>query len=134
MKELVEKWPHKWFGIWKEYGDDYKRLVSIKDFVYPEIVKGYNIEGVKDYLTNSQLLSTTSRVAFPCPFTGDLHDGSISFRTDGEWLWLDDLPYYIEEFQVAIPPNFYKKINNSRYRPVKVWEGNAEGLDWPNLI
>ena len=133
MSENINKWPHKWFGIWNEYGDDYKKLVSIKEFVYPEVVKGYNLQGVKNYLTNSLLLSSTSRMAFPCPFTGKLYEGSISFRTDGEWLWLDDLPFYIENYNVALPTSFLQKMDKNNYMPVKLWGGNPEELDWPKL-
>ena len=133
MKNLLHTWEFKWYGIWKEYGEDYNNLISIKDCIAPSTVQLYDLEKMRVYLSKCQVVASTSRSNFPNPFTNIITGGSISFRTDGEWLWLDDLPDYIEENQVGIPTAFFEKIKSNNYQPVSKWIGNFEKLDWPKL-
>ena len=51
----------------------------------------------------------------------DVFDGSrqvmngSSVRTDGEWLWREDLAYYVERHNVAIPGEFLDLIRRRGY-------------------
>lgn len=128
----MENWSHKWFGLWKENGQEYTKCPSILDWVKPEIVRNYNLVQVSSYLLNSQELSSTSGEVFPDPFTNELVKGTISFRTDGEWLWLDSLPYYIEKYDVALPKKFLESIQRNNFKPVR-WSGDMDSLDLPDL-
>jgi len=55
---------------------------------------------LRNYLTKCQIIAVTSRSNFPNPFTGEIQYRSISFRKDSMWLWLDDLPDYIEDLKL----------------------------------
>ncbi len=128
----IDLWPNRWFGIWREYGDSYKKCPSVNEYIFPEIVKKYELNKLLNYLRNCQAISATSRVHFPDPMTGEIINGSICYRTDGEWLWLDDLPDYIEKHSVAIPNEFLKNIIDNVYIPLE-WSGDFKNLDWPFL-
>jgi hypothetical protein len=111
------EWAHRWFGYWREYGAAYSECPSIHDFVDQQVVSNYNKEGLRFYLTNAPIVASTSRINFPCPFTGRRVSGSLSARTDGEWNWFDDLPDYIEAFNVRLPAHFEEKIRALNFCP-----------------
>ena len=41
--------------------------------------------------------------------------GGSSVRTDGEWLWRDDLSYYVRRHDVRIPDDFLESIRRRHY-------------------
>src|SRR2546421_4746100 len=41
----------------------------------------------------------------------------MGFRTDGEWVWSDEVPYYVETYGLAPEPDLYRHIVNHGYRP-----------------
>lgn len=51
----------------------------------------------------------------------DVIDGSrqvmngSSIRTDGDWLWREDLAYYVERHNVAVPAEFLELIRRRDY-------------------
>jgi hypothetical protein len=129
---VLDQWNHKWFGAWREYGPAYELCPHIQEFVIPEVASRYDKVRLREYLTKSQVVASTRRGSFPCPFTGKRNCGSISFRTDGEWLWLDDLPDYIDQFNVAIPSSWLLMIEANGYVPPPPINPSAiEKLDWP---
>jgi len=121
---MIANWPNKWFGFWREYGQAYHRCPSIRDFVNPLISLKY------DRLT-AQVVASTSRSSFPCPFTGERKAGSISIRTDGSWLWLDDLADYIDDYNVVIPANWLTEIEIRSYIPPRVDLSKIQELQQP---
>ena len=76
-------------------------------------------------------MASTSRTSFPCPFTGKRTTGAVSFRTDGKWLWLDDLPDYIDDYDVAIPTEFLSEITSHAYIPPTIDLSALGQLEWP---
>jgi hypothetical protein len=42
--------------------------------------------------------------------------GSLSLLTDGIFLWPSDLAYYVEKYQVSIPPSFYLHMKNNGWK------------------
>jgi hypothetical protein len=132
---ILDQWNHKWFGFWKEYGNRYILCPSIRQFVFPDIVSHYDKARLRQYLSRAQIVASTSRAAFPCPFSGKRIGGSISTRTDGEWYWVDDLPDYIDQFNVAIPTLWFRKIQANGYVPPPPIDMNEiEKLERPPLI
>jgi hypothetical protein len=127
----LERWKHRWFGVWREYGPGYEACPSARDFVFPEITRTYDKRRLKEYLTNAHVIASTSRSRFPCPFTGRRTTGSISFRTDGHWLWLDDLADYVDRFDIAIPSEFLENIEKNGFTPPVVLEDVTQKLEWP---
>ena len=130
----LNQWNRRWFGVWKEYGPAFTACPSAREFVQPALSSSYDKARLRQYLTTAPIIAVTSRMGFPCPFTGQLTGGSIAFRTDGEWLWLDDLPDYIEHFAVAIPPQWLHAIQERGYvPPASIREDVRESLDWPPI-
>jgi hypothetical protein len=100
--------------------------------VAPDIVAQYDLNRLIKYLRESPVVATASRMNFPCAMTGVRTTGSISFRTDGEWVWLDDLPDYVEKHRVAIPTKWYHKIEASHFTPAPAVDQSViAGLEFP---
>ncbi len=132
---VLDQWGHKWFGVWREHGPAYELCPRVREFVVPEVAVRYDKPRLREYLTTAQAVAATSRSSFPCPFTGERRRGSISFRTDGEWLWLDDLPDHIEQFNVAIPTAWFRTIEANGYIPPPMIDPDATAkLQWPPTI
>lgn len=135
MKSLVFKWPYRWFGVWREHGSAYRNFPSVFDFVVPEVNKDYSKDDLRSYLASAPILATTSRANFLNPFTSERCSGSISFRTDGEWLWLDDLAEYVFFNGVVLPKVFLECIQRRGFVPPdNVAEESIANLDWPNVL
>lgn len=129
---ILDDWSHRWFGIWSEFGAVYQECPSAFSFVMPEISSCYPKERLRNYLVSAPIVASASRRNFPNPFTGVRQGGSVSFRTDGKWLWLDDLPDYIENHGVAIPSKWLEDIQSNDYSPPQqVAEEVIERLEWP---
>lgn len=132
---VLDDWNHKWFGMWQEYGPAWANCPSARSFVFPEVVADYDKIRLRHYLTTAQEIASTSRSSLPCPFTGDRIPGSLTFRTDGEWHWPDDLPDYIERFDVAIPTAWLRAIEARNYVPPRPIEQDAiEKLERPPTL
>ena len=129
MNKLIQNWPHKWFGMWKEHGEGYENCPSIREFVDADLVSTYSFTDLENYLLNSQELAATS--SYPDAFTGEVMFGSVTYITDGVWLWFDSLPYYIKKYNVAIPNSFLEHIKSNNYIPVEEWTGDFQSLDFP---
>jgi hypothetical protein len=128
----IEKtWTHRWFGIWKETGKAYEKCPSIEEFIDPDAASRLDREAVSYYLENAQVVATTSRLDFPCAITGKVFSGSISYRTDGVWLWLDDLSHYVREHDVCIPDAMLNTMVKNSFIPPSVAEADIEKLEWP---
>ena len=131
---ILDRWNHKWFGFWKEYGPRYDDCPSVRDFVFPDVVATYDKARLRNYITTAQIVASTSRRSFPCPYTGKRIAGSISTRTDGEWYWLDDLADYVDQFDVAIPSTWLRKIEANGYIPPPPIDPDAvEKLERPPI-
>lgn len=134
MKLNAKNWPYKWFGYWKEYGMGYEMYPSIADFVDLNINAGYNKDRLKEYLNNGIIVASTSRRNFPSPFTGERKPGSISWRTDGEWMWLDNISEFIEQNHLIIPDIWYDEILKKKFTiPPNIDDKQLDGLKWGSL-
>ena len=129
--DLIQNWPYKWFGMWKDQRDGFKNYPDIEDFIQPQTVAKYQHEKLYNYLKNSQILLATSGDYAPDPFTGEIIEMSICHMTDGIWVWINSLPYYIDKYKVAIPEAFLENIERNNFMPVK-WDGDMDALDWPD--
>jgi len=57
--------------------------------------------------------------------------GSSSIVTDGVWVWPASLAYYVETYDVALPPDFEAHMANSRFQPRPVVDKLALELPRP---
>ena len=133
MNLELDKWDHRWFGLWKELGDQYASCPSIYSFVDPQLNAEYEVDRLCRYLETARVIATTSRRNFPCVITGERFGGSLSSRTDGIWLWYDDLSHYIREHGLVIPNKMLKHIEKNSYNPPPVTDRDIEKLERPLL-
>ncbi|MCS3533036.1 hypothetical protein [Chryseobacterium sp. JUb7] len=132
MREL-ENWPYKWFGFWKEYGEDYNNFPTITSFINNEINSNYQKVALLNYLKNGHIVASTSRSAFQNPFTSIIESGEISIRTDGKWIWLDNICEFIEHNDLVLPSNFYEDIKKNNFIISKNDLFNLDHLECPNI-
>jgi hypothetical protein len=130
---IIDEWSYKWFGIWKEMGSHYSFCPSIYDWIDLKEVEiyGENLPKILNYLRTATVVVTTNAINFPNIITGEKKFGSVSYRTDGVWLWFDDLADYIEKNHVTLPKNFVSHIMRQGYNPPNVSNIKPEDLDWP---
>jgi hypothetical protein len=129
----IYTWPNRWFGFWREHGEKGKNCPSVFDFVIPEINRTYDKERLVHYLRNAPIITATSRSEFLNPFNSTEYFESICFRSDGVWLWVDDLAEYIVENDVVIPVLWLKHILQQKYQLPSSSEIEEGKLDWPDL-
>lgn len=116
MTEPFASWPHKWFGCWRECGPEYGRCPSIEEFVDESWDYGRR-DDIVQYLSTAPVVATTSHVAFPWARGPGDDRSSLSYRTDGVWLWLDDLDYYVAEQAVRLPDALVAHIEERDFKP-----------------
>lgn len=130
MTTSFVNWPHKWFGCWREFGAQYARCPSIDDFV--DEGWGYaRLEPLLGYLSRAPVIATTSRLALPWAKGPGDGRSSVSYRSDGVWLWLDDLDYYVREQSVRPPDAFVARIEERSFEPPPQLEISPADLSWP---
>ena len=130
MSGPFETWPFTWFGCWREFGQGYARCPSIEDFVDPGWDYGDRDRLVR-YLVEAPLVATTSRLALPwAKGPGDARS-SVSYRSDGVWVWLDDLDYYITEQALRLPDSFIAAIERRGFEPPAALDVDPMTLSWP---
>lgn len=86
-----------------------------------------------EYLKSCRIVASTSRSGFAPLFDGEETSGSVSYRTDGEWLWLDVLAEYVDRYNVVIPDKWYEDIEKRNFVVPFVCAEKLESLDWPFL-
>jgi hypothetical protein len=131
----LDDWPYKWFGFWSEHKSNYEEYPSIKEFICPEENRRYDLEKLLNYLRTAQCITATSRSGFRHPFTQEkLSFGTLCVRSDGIWQWFDDLPDYIEKYDVAIPTKFLQHIEANGYiPPPDMDEEEYMAIDFPKM-
>lgn len=132
----VKPWRQKWFGTWREMGSEYSKCPSIYDWIITEKGKQYcdDLTKIIHYLEFGYCLAATSAIMFPNVITGEQRSGSLCFRTDGVWVWQDDLVDYMVKNNVVIPDEFYSHMKKRLFiLPDELSESSIrfEELEWP---
>lgn len=133
MNYSYRNWPFRWFGIWKEYGIKYTNYPAIQMFVDPSINCIYEKQMLIEYLNRGIIVATTSRINFPSPFDGKISPGSISFRTDGNYMWLDNISELINYNNLIIPEKWHNEMKMKHFIMPEVSESQLENVEWPSL-
>lgn len=131
--DRANDWPYMWFGFWREHGPAYASCPSVQEFVCPSVNSSYEKRTLGEYLKRAPIIAVTSKLAFPNPFTGAKSSGEIAARTDGRWMWLDDLPEYINENSLILPKRFLEDIEARRYKPPHLSAETIAKLKWESL-
>jgi hypothetical protein len=122
-------WEHKWFGLFAQRTQD-RHLPDLRQFLtrpepYPDL------ERIIDYLETAPILFATFRSAYPDPIDGSRGQGSVAFRTDGEWSWYDHLGYYLRKYPLELPDALLARIRAHGYVVPDVDDACLSGLDYP---
>lgn len=83
------------------------------------------------YINTAFIIATTSRLSIPWAIGNDARRTSISYRSDDTWVWLDDIDYYISEYNLRLPDNFVIHIEKNNYIPPKKINKDIEQLPFP---
>jgi hypothetical protein len=129
--DRLHDWEHRWFGFWSEYGPSFSRCPSIREFLRPRSGGSYDCNAVATYLSTAHVIMSTSRMAWPNPFGLSARPTSLSMRTDGVWVWPDDLAEQVEELGVALPTSLLEHMARNGFRPPGVSEQQIQELEWP---
>ena len=123
-------WDERWFGCWREFGPAYARCPSIESFVDRSWAHPRRADLVA-YLAAAPIVASTSRTAIPWARGPGDGRSVVSFRSDGRWLWLDDLDYYVAEQDVRLPDAFVADIEARGFRPPAELEVDMKDLPQP---
>lgn len=86
----------------------------------PRITDPEEKRRIRGYLEAGETLQTLTG------FIPDMYEPSrgdvapASTRTDGEWIWLDAVAYYLDEYDIGPEPEFYRHIVAQDYRCPKL--------------
>lgn len=125
-------WPHRWFGCWREFGPAYELCPSIDEFVDEDWLHE-SIDELVRYLARAPVVAVTSRLALPWARGEGDDRTSLAWRTDGAWLWLDDLDYYVATQSVRPPDAFVAHIEARLFALPKRLRIDRDVLDWPPI-
>ena len=126
-------WQHKWFGVRRELEPEYQLCPSITDFLRAEHPANVHAEDTARYLETAQVIAITSRLRVPCVLTGKTFIGSLAYRTDGEWLWPDDLAHYFREHDIQLPQAMLETMKRNGFQPPPVSAEAIANLEWPPI-
>ena len=129
---VFSDWSKRWFGFWKEHGERYSQCPSIQAFIDPDWNCG-EIPRIIHYIQTAPVLATTSRIAIPWAIGDGDSRSTISYRSDGQWLWFDDLDYYILEHNLKIPAVFVEHITAMGFQPSESLDLSQTDLDEPPI-
>jgi len=129
MNYNVDNWPFLWFGPWKEHGPSFSKYPSYENFIDPELNEKYDKEKLVHYLISSPITATTSRLNFTPLFDAKFESASISHRTNGSFVWLDDLAIYVANHNFVIPTSWYAQIEEQNFEIQTVTEEDIEVLE-----
>lgn len=108
-------------GQWQEHYPFNKSVVlpSIKNHINKNFKERADFKQIINYLKKGKNVLASSRIAFPNIFTGEVYSGALCYRTDGEYLWPDDLVMYMEKHDIGLPDYFIEHILKNEYQPLE---------------
>jgi hypothetical protein len=89
----------------------------------------YDRRLVVSYLRSSPILFAYPGVVRDVLDSSRLIIGAGHIRTDGVWAWPEDLAYYVEHYNVALPSEFLEHVKLKVDHPPTEAEINFAGLE-----
>jgi hypothetical protein len=56
----------------------------------------------------------------------DFRDGENMARTDGSWVWRDDLAYYVKHYHISLPEEFVEFMKEREYKASNIRKKEAD--------
>lgn len=83
---------------------------------------------IADYLEDGAGVAATTAPAVDVVDPQHPVLGSVSIRTDGEWVWPSDLAHYVRRYAVALPHQFVETVRERGYRAPRLTEDQLDAL------
>jgi hypothetical protein len=102
-------------GFFREFEDASGDEPSIADFVggmQPDIK-----DRVIGYLRGGAVLLAYFNISDDVLDDARPPIGPLEIRSDGEWVWPSDLPYYVDRYGVGLPPEFLDHLAARGWQP-----------------
>lgn len=106
----------KTVGFFRELGPDQTEVYVESIHAHLNAVPLPDAIGVEDYLRHGQGLIDVMGAEIDVLGSGRHLVGGASVLTDGEWLWRDDLRFYLATYHVRLPREFLKTVRGNDYR------------------
>ncbi|MGC4816819.1 hypothetical protein [Micromonospora sp. DT63] len=106
----------KTVGFFRELGPNQTEVYaeSIHAHIHAESLP--DAAQVEDYLRHGHGLIDVMGAEIDVLGSGRHLVGGASVLTDGEWLWRDDLRYYLATYRVQLPTEFLQTVRGNHYR------------------
>jgi hypothetical protein len=108
-------WGHRWFGFWREDGEEFAECPMLADWVDAGCWKDRPVERVASYLIFAPVVVATGPER--CGLCSVMPSQGIAYRTDGEWYWPDALAHQVVVHHVCLPEAFRSKMEQASYSP-----------------
>ncbi|MFC5941906.1 hypothetical protein ABUL04_16690 [Micromonospora harpali] len=123
-------------GFFRELGPDPVEVYadSIHAHLAPEPLP--DADRVTDYLRDGHGLIDVMGAELDVLGSGRHLVGGASVMTDGEWLWRDDLRFYVTTYHVRLPEDFLASIRANDYRvpQLRIEDLRAAGKEAMRLL
>ena len=80
---------------------------SIKQFIVSKV--NYDKKKILDYLQNGKKEAICPKPIYDI-ISGKMISTSFTVLTDGEYIWKNDLPYYVDKYNIKLPQSFIEKV------------------------
>lgn len=80
---------------------------SIKQFIVSKV--NYDKKKILDYLQNGKKEANCPKPTYDI-ISGKMISTSFTVLTDGEYIWKNDLPYYVDKYNIKLPQSFIEKV------------------------
>lgn len=124
-------WPKKWFGFFRPNDNDPEFLPKYSDFIDPGWVSEVTKKKVAGYLEKAECILAGPYADEKCAFCDKRFCGSVTFYSDGEWVWPATLSHDVACHNVRLPDKFMRKIEASGYSPPPTCSTPYDKLPFP---
>lgn len=118
-------------GFFRELPHGHPDAPSLKEVLHPEA--GYDKEVVAAYLSKAPFIEFAPGLVRDILDSSGPIIGPLGIQTDGVWAWPSDLAYYVDRYNVALPPEFLAHLERQVYRLPTQEEIDRLDLDGPAI-
>lgn len=128
---LAARWSERWWGVWgfqmQHLGLPVEResLALFRSDAAPTSLRAE----VTAYLNAAPVALAAQQPSSPCDWCGEPVNPS-TYRSDGAWLWPDDLAHLVVEHDFVVPHAMVDHIRSVGTPPQRVF-GPDDNLPWP---
>lgn len=127
-------WPFRWFGFWGEPEDRNVPLPYVGDFMVPEAARPPDREELARYLSGGKPIASIPGYYVVDPISFDGYSSMVSIRTDGVWLWRDDLGELLLKYRLTLPKDLLARIRARNHETPKPGEPIGSPAEWPPIV